>query len=231
MPAAPALAESPAASLVTTTLKINEIFYSIQGESTFAGQPCVFVRLTACDLRCTYCDTEYAFYEGKKRTLADILAEVRSHGCPLVEVTGGEPLLQKNVHPLMTALADEGYTVLLETSGAHDIAPVDPRVHRIMDLKCPGSGESARNLPGNLPLLGARDEVKFVIGSLDDYAWAKAQLAGAAWPGKVAAVLFSPVFGKIDLLTLATAILEDRLPVRLQVQMHKLIWDPKARGV
>jgi 7-carboxy-7-deazaguanine synthase len=158
--------------LEMTSLTINEVFYSIQGESTFAGRPCVFVRLTACDLRCTYCDTEYAFYEGKKRTLADILAEVASHNCPLVEVTGGEPLLQKNVHPLMTALADAGYTVLLETSGAHDIGAVDSRVHRIMDLKCPGSGESARNLPGNLPLLGARDEVKFVIGSLEDYAWA-----------------------------------------------------------
>ena len=222
---------APSPSLDTLTLTINEIFHSIQGESTYAGLPCVFVRLTACDLRCTYCDTEYAFYEGKKRTLAAILAEVKGYGCPLVEVTGGEPLLQKNVHPLMKALADEGYTVLLETSGAHDIGPVDPRVHRIMDLKCPGSGEVARNRAENLPLLEARDEVKFVGGSEEDYAWAKAQIEGGAWAGRVNAILISPVFGKIDLRFLAEAILKDNLSVRLQVQMHKLIWEPNKRGV
>src|SRR5476651_2286340 len=145
------------------TLKIHEIYESIQGESTWAGWRCVFVRLTACDLRCTYCDTEYAFYEGKKRTLDDILTEVLAFGCPLIEITGGEPLLQKNVLPLMAALSDAGKTVLIETSGAHDISKIDPRVHRIMDLKTPGSGECARNLYGNIDCLTKRDEVKFVI--------------------------------------------------------------------
>jgi 7-carboxy-7-deazaguanine synthase len=232
---APATLPPPAAPSApgATRLTINEIFYSIQGESTFAGRSCVFVRLTACDLRCTYCDTEYAFYEGKKRALDDILAEVRGHGCPLVEVTGGEPLLQKTVHPLMKALADEGYTVLIETSGAHDIGAIDPRVHRIMDLKCPSSGESHRNLAANLPLLTARDEVKFVVGTEEDYAWVKERLAEnhGGWTDRVAAILVSPVFGKIDLRWLAESILKDHLPVRLQVQMHKLIWEPTARGV
>src|ERR1700761_3202596 len=146
------------------TLTINEIFYSIQGESSFAGQPCVFVRLTGCDLRCTYCDTEYAFYEGKRRSLDDIMAEIAAHPCKLVEVTGGEPLLQKRVHTLMSRLCDAGYTVLIETSGAHDIALVDARVHRIMDLKTPSSGEVARNRAANLELLGVRDEGKLGIG-------------------------------------------------------------------
>jgi 7-carboxy-7-deazaguanine synthase len=216
------------------TLTINEIFYSIQGESTFAGQPCVFVRLTGCDLRCTYCDTEYAFYEGKRRTLDDIVAEVAAHPCRLVEITGGEPLLQKRVHVLMSRLADDGYTVLIETSGAHDIAGIDPRVHRIMDLKTPSSGESARNRLANLDLLGERDEVKFVIGSEEDYAWAHAQvLAGCpGWVDRVNAILFSPVFGRMTPLELATRILADALPrVRMQLQMHKQIWEPNQRGV
>jgi 7-carboxy-7-deazaguanine synthase len=230
----PALDTSPPAKTAAGTLTINEIFYSIQGESTFAGHPCVFVRLTGCDLRCTYCDTEYAFYEGKRRTLDDILAEVKKHPCRLVEVTGGEPLLQKRVHTLMSRLCDDGYTVLIETSGAHDIAPVEPRVHRIMDLKTPGSGECARNRMENLPLLGARDEVKFVIGGEEDYAWAKAQvLAGVpGWADRVNAILFSPVFGKITPLDLATRLMADALPrVRMQLQMHKLIWEPNQRGV
>jgi 7-carboxy-7-deazaguanine synthase len=225
VPAAPAKAE---------TLTINEIFYSIQGESSFAGQPCVFVRLTGCDLRCTYCDTEYAFYEGKRRTLDDIVAEVEKHPCRLVEITGGEPLLQKRVHGLMSRLADDGCTVLIETSGAHDISLVDARVHRIMDLKTPSSGECARNRMENLPLLGVRDEVKFVIGSEEDYLWAKAQvLAGVpGWVDRVNAILFSPVFGKMTPLDLATRILADALPrVRMQLQMHKLIWEPNQRGV
>lgn len=213
------------------TLKINEIFYSIQGESTFAGKPCVFVRLTACDLRCSYCDTEYAFYEGKKKTQAEILTEALAYNCPLVEVTGGEPLLQPNVHPLMTELCNAGCTVLLETSGAHDIRPVDPRVHRIMDLKCPSSGECARNLPGNLLLLRARDEVKFVIGTEEDYLWAKDQILQGEWKDVVNAILMSPVFGKIELVQLANWIMRDHLPVRLQVQLHKLIWSPTQRGV
>jgi 7-carboxy-7-deazaguanine synthase len=216
------------------TLTINEIFYSIQGESSFAGQPCIFVRLTGCDLRCTYCDTEYAFYEGKKRTLTSIMEEVAKHPCKLVEITGGEPLLQKRVHSLMHRLCDEGYTVLIETSGAHDISAIDARVHRIMDLKCPSSSECDRNLMSNLEHLGVRDEVKFVIGSEEDYAWAKAQvLAGVpGWTDRVNAILFSPVFGKMTPLGLATRVMADALPrVRMQIQMHKLIWEPNQRGV
>jgi 7-carboxy-7-deazaguanine synthase len=226
--------ESVETRAATDTLTINEIFYSIQGESTFAGQPCVFVRLTGCDLRCTYCDTEYAFYEGKRRSLDSIIGEVGKHPCRLVEVTGGEPLLQKRVHTLMSRLCDLGYTVLIETSGAHDIGSVDARVHRIMDLKCPSSGECARNRMENLALLGVRDEVKFVIGSEEDYAWAKAQvLAGApGWADRVNAILFSPVFGKMTPLDLANHVLTDALPrVRMQVQMHKMIWEPNRRGV
>ncbi|HUB66422.1 MAG TPA: radical SAM protein [Candidatus Methylacidiphilales bacterium] len=222
------------ASATGETLTINEIFYSIQGESTFAGRPCVFIRLTGCDLRCTYCDTEYAFYEGKKRTLDGIIAEIERYPCRLAEITGGEPLLQKRVHALMHRLCDAGYTVLIETGGAHDIASVDTRVHRIMDLKCPSSGECARNRMANLELLGVRDEVKFVIGTEEDYAWAKAQvLAGApGWASRVNAILFSPVFGKMTPLDLATRIMAEALPnVRMQLQMHKIIWEPNQRGV
>jgi 7-carboxy-7-deazaguanine synthase len=221
---------STAASLETLTLKINEIFHSIQGESTWAGERCVFVRLTACDLRCSYCDTAYAFYEGEKRTLTSIIGEVAGYDCPLVEVTGGEPLLQKNVHPLMTALADAGWRVLIETSGAHDISGIDPRVHRIMDLKCPGSGESHRNLLSNLEHLNSQDEVKFVIGSREDYEWARTEVS-AAWASRVRAILFSVVFGQVTPLQLATWVLEDRLPVRFQLQLHKFIWPPNQRGV
>lgn len=213
------------------SLKINEIFYSIQGESTHAGRRCVFVRLTACDLRCTYCDTEYAFYEGKKRTLDDIVAEVKSHGCQLVEITGGEPLLQKNVLPLMTQLCDDGYELLIETSGAHDVSKIDPRVARIMDLKCPSSGECERNLYRNLDYLGEKDEVKFVIGSEEDYLWARDRIREGDWSQRVNAILMSPVFGKIELLPMAEWILRDHLPVRLQSQLHKSIWAPDARGV
>ena len=154
------------------TLTVNEIYQSIQGESTWVGWPCVFVRLTFCNLRCNYCDTEYAFYEGKKRTLSEILDAVAAFHCPLVEITGGEPLLQKNVLPLMSMLCDSGYTVLLETSGAHDISKVDRRVHRIMDLKTPGSGEVEKNLWSNIDHLTLRDEVKFVMGTREDYEWA-----------------------------------------------------------
>ncbi len=179
-----------------TTLTINEIYHSIQGESTWAGEPCVFVRLTFCDLRCNYCDTEYAFYEGKKQTLAEIAAAVAAFQCPLVEITGGEPLLQKNVLPLMTMLADAGQTVLLETSGAHDISQVDPRVHRIMDLKTPGSGECARNLFSNIEHLTQRDEVKFVIGSREDYEWSREQVErhglAAAMPRRLVFADFWP---------------------------------------
>jgi 7-carboxy-7-deazaguanine synthase len=215
-------------------LTINEIFYSIQGESSFAGQPCVFVRLTGCDLRCTYCDTEYAFYEGKKRSIESILEEVGTHPCRLVEITGGEPLLQKRVHLLMARLCDLGYTVLIETGGAHDIGGIDPRVHRIMDLKCPGSGECDRNRMENLALLGVRDEVKFVIGSDEDFRWAEARVRenASGWADRVNAILFSPVFGRITPLDLATRVMTAALPrVRMQIQMHKIIWEPNKRGV
>ena len=213
------------------TLTINEIYHSIQGESTWAGEPCVFVRLTFCDLRCSYCDTEYAFYEGNKTRLDEILKAVAEFRCPLVELTGGEPLLQKNVLPLMTMLADAGHTVLLETSGAHDIAAVDPRVHRIMDLKTPGSGEGERNLFSNIEHLTGRDEVKFVIGSREDYDWSREQVAKFQLNERCRAVLFSPIFGRIDPRELVEWILADRLPVRFQLQMHKFIWTPTARGV
>jgi 7-carboxy-7-deazaguanine synthase len=212
-------------------LTINEIYFSIQGESTWAGRPCVFVRLTFCNLRCTYCDTEYAFYEGKKQSLGEIVGAVLAYRCPLVEITGGEPLLQKNVLPLMTTLADAGCTVLLETSGAHDISAVDPRVHRIMDLKTPGSGEVERNLWSNLEHLTARDEVKFVIGSREDYEWSCAQLRQHRLDQRCGAVLFSPIFGRIDPREIVEWILADNLPVRFQLQMHKFIWKPTQRGV
>lgn len=213
------------------TLKINEIYFSVQGESTWAGLPCVFVRLTACDLRCSYCDTEYAFYEGKKRTLSEIMAETLAFDCPLVEITGGEPLLQKNVLPLMAALCDAGKTVLIETSGAHDISKIDPRVHRIMDLKTPSSGECARNLPANIGHLRSRDEVKCVIGSREDYEWSRAQILDHQLADKVGAILLSPIFGRIEPRQIVDWMLEDKLPARFQLQMHKFIWEPRARGV
>src|ERR1700676_1485587 len=180
------------------TLTINEILYSIQGESTWAGRPCVFVRLTFCDLRCTYCDTEYAFYEGKKQALPEIVKAVAAFNCRLVEITGGEPLLQKNVLPLMSMLCDAGHIVLLEISGAHDISKVDARVHRIMDLKTPGSGEVEKNLWPNIDHLTARDEVKFVMGSREDYEWSREKVHRFDLSKRCHAVLFSPIFGRID---------------------------------
>jgi len=212
-------------------LTVNEIYTSIQGESTWAGMRCVFLRLTACDLRCTYCDTEYAFYEGKKRLLQEVIDEVLAVDCPLVEITGGEPLLQKNVLPLMAALCDAGRTVLIETSGAHDISKVDPRVHRIMDLKTPGSGECARNLYSNIDHLTKEDEVKFVIGSREDYEWSREQVAKFSLPTRCGTVLFSPIFGRIEPVEIVDWILEDKLDVRFQLQMHKFIWEPMERGV
>ena len=212
-------------------LTINEIYFSVQGESTWAGLPCVFVRLTFCDLRCTYCDTEYAFYEGKKQTLGEIVDAVTGYDCPLVEITGGEPLLQKNVLALMALLADAGRTVLLETSGAHDISEVDPRVHRIMDLKTPGSGEVARNLMTNIEHLTERDEVKFVIGSREDYEWSRGRVREHRLAETCRAVLFSPIFGRIDPREIVEWVLADNLPVRFQLQMHKFIWTPTQRGV
>src|ERR1700747_2221236 len=212
-------------------LTINEIYPSIQGESTWSGRPCVFVRLTFCDLRCNYCDTEYAFYEGKKQSLGEIVDAVAQYDCPLVEITGGEPLLQKNVLPLMTVLADAGRTVLLETSGAHDISKGDRRAHRIMDLKTPGSGECDRNLWSNIEHLTRRDEVKFVIGSREDYEWSRDKVERVTPPARVHAVLSSPIFGRIDPREIVEWILADKLDVRFQLQMHKFIWSPTQRGV
>jgi 7-carboxy-7-deazaguanine synthase len=213
------------------TLTINEIYHSIQGESTWVGRPCVFVRLTFCDLRCNYCDTEYAFYEGKKQTLKEIVDGVAALRCPLVEITGGEPLLQKNVLPLMSMLCDVGYTVLLETSGAHDISKVDQRVHRIMDLKTPSSGEVDKNLWLNIDHLTLRDEVKFVMGSREDYEWSRDKVQRYKLPSRCHAVLFSPIFGRIDPREIVEWILADNLDVRFQLQMHKFIWSPTQRGV
>jgi 7-carboxy-7-deazaguanine synthase len=213
------------------TLTINEIYYSIQGESTWVGQPCVFVRLTFCDLRCNYCDTDYAFYEGKKQALQEIVEAVQAFHCPLVEITGGEPLLQKNVLLLMSTLCDAGSTVLLETSGARDISKVDPRVHRIMDLKTPGSGEVDKNLWSNIDRLTSRDEVKFVMGSREDYEWSRDKVQRYDLSSRCQAVLFSPIFGRIDPREIVEWILADKLNVRFQLQMHKFIWSPTQRGV
>ena len=215
----------------TAMLTVNEIYYSIQGESTWAGLPCVFVRLTFCDLRCTYCDTAYAFYEGEKKTLPEIVTEVLKFDCPLVEITGGEPLLQKNVLPLMSALADAGKTVLLETSGAHDISKVDLRVHRIMDLKTPGSGECERNLWSNIQHLTERDEVKFVVGSREDYEWSRDKMREHNLSERCHAVLFSPIFGRIEPREIVEWMLADNLKARFQLQMHKFVWSPTTRGV
>ncbi len=249
------------------TLVVNEIYLSLQGESTFAGLPCVFVRLTGCPLRCSYCDTAYAFTEGRRRTLADVLAEVQRLAAPfalplqvrpgpggsparlpLVELTGGEPLAQAAALPLLSVLADAGFTVLLETSGALDIAPVDPRVHRIVDLKCPSSGEADRNRWDNLPRLRATDEVKFVIGTEEDYAWAR-EVVRTRRLHEVCPVLFSwaapltpaqqhPTLKPapaghtpISRRTLAERIVADALPVRFQAQLHKFIWPADQRGV
>jgi 7-carboxy-7-deazaguanine synthase len=227
-----------------TQLMVNEIFYSIQGESTRAGLPCVFVRLMGCHLRCAYCDTEYAFHEGKRYTLQQVLETVDAcaKGCSLVEVTGGEPLLQPATPALIEALCDRGYTVLVETSGACDIAVCDPRAVRIMDLKTPGSGEAGRNDWANIDRLTAQDEVKFVLTSRADYEWARDVIEQYDLTNRVHAVLMSAVHEQptgaelpgtpgLALHDLADWLLADRLPVRLQTQLHKLIWDPMARGV
>ena len=213
------------------SLTVNEIYESIQGESTWAGWRCVFVRTAFCDLRCTYCDTTYAFYKGEKRTVDDVREAVLAYDCPLVEITGGEPLLQKNVLPLMVSLCDLGKTVLIETSGAHDISGIDPRVHRIMDLKTPGSGECARNLLSNIAHLTPRDEVKFVIGSREDYEWSRAAVREHGLTTRCGAVLFSTIFGRIEPVEIVNWMVADKLPVRFQLQMHKFIWDPAAKGV
>jgi 7-carboxy-7-deazaguanine synthase len=212
-------------------LTINEIFHSIQGESRRAGEPCVFVRLTACDLRCSWCDTPYAFYEGKKRSVADVVAEVERYRCPLVEVTGGEPLLQEDVYPLMEQLLERGHTVMIETGGHRSIARVPADVLKIVDVKCPGSGESHRNHWENLDRLGERDEAKFVIKDRADYEYAKDVIARHDLAHKAGAILLSPVHGALDPRVLSEWILADGLHVRLQLQIHKIIWSPETRGV
>ena len=247
---------------MSDTLVINEIYLSLQGESTFAGLPCIFVRLTACNLRCSYCDTAYAFTEGKKKSLAEVLSAIKKLAgpfsdakrkthfskLPLIELTGGEPLLQKRCLPLMKSLCDDGFTVLLETSGAHDISPVDPRVHRIVDLKCPSSGEVERNRWENLKHLTAGDEIKFVVGTREDYDWTKQQISQrelaaicpllVSWvhpltPGQQDKSLKKVPPGQTPIARreLAEKIIADALPVRFQVQMHKVIWPPEQRGV
>ena len=211
-------------------LLVHEIFYSLQGESTFAGRPCVLVRLTGCQMRCRWCDTEYAFYEGAWKTRDEVLAEVAAFECPLVELTGGEPLLQPGARPLLAALCDRGYEVLLETGGGLDISDVDPRVRRIVDVKCPGSGEAGANRWENLAVLRAGDEVKFVIADEEDYRWACAVVREHQLGG-ICPVHFSPVVPGLPAQELAGWILRDRLPVRLQLQLHKLLWGEKTRGV
>lgn len=212
-------------------LTVSEIFYSIQGESTFVGRPCVFVRLTACDLRCVWCDTPYAFTGGRKMTVDEVVAEVRRYGCPLVEVTGGEPLLQEEVYPLMQRLLAEGFTVLLETGGHLSLARVPDGVVKVMDVKCPGSGESHRVCWENLDRLTRRDQVKFVIKDRTDYEFARRVLREYGLDRRCQAVLLSPVHGVLEPRELAAWMLEDRLPARLQLQVHKYIWGADARGV
>lgn len=212
-------------------LTINEIYSSIQGESTYAGRPCVFVRLTACDLRCSWCDTPYAFYEGSKRSLDEVLAEVQRLECPLVELTGGEPLLQDEVYPLMQSLLDRGHQVLLETGGHRSTARVPEAVVTILDVKCPGSGESHRNEWSNLERLRSHDEVKFVLKDRADYDFAREVLAKFQLASRVSAIHFSPVHGILDPQVLSQWVIEDRVPVRVQLQLHKYIWDPSTRGV
>ena len=211
-------------------LRINEIFHSIQGEGIRAGLPCVFIRLTGCHLRCTYCDSEYAFYEGGWMTLDEIVGQVRCYDCPIVEVTGGEPLLQPGVYPLMRRLADEFESVMLETSGAVLIDKVDPRVVRIVDFKCPSSGELESNCWDNIEWLKPTDEVKFVIGDREDYDWSKSILNQHGLASRCP-LLFSPVHDKLSPTALAEWILADRLGVRFQLQLHKFIWTPETRGV
>jgi 7-carboxy-7-deazaguanine synthase len=217
--------------IIKGLLTVNEIFYSIQGESTYAGRPCVFVRLTACDLRCSWCDTPYAFHEGRKRTLDDVMAEVAKFGCPLVEVTGGEPLLQEDVYALMHALLDGGRTVMLETGGHRSTARVPEPVVTILDVKCPGSGEAHRNDWGNLDRLRPHDEVKFVVKDRADYEYARDVITRHGLAGRASAVHLSPVHGVLDARLLSEWVLADNLPARVQLQIHKFIWDPGTRGV
>jgi 7-carboxy-7-deazaguanine synthase len=213
------------------TLVIHEIYASVQGESTFAGLPCTFVRTTGCNLRCVWCDTPQAFHGGTRMTRDEVRAKALATGTPLVELTGGEPLLQPAVFPLMTELCDAGRTVLVETSGEADVSRVDSRVHKIMDLKAPGSGESARNRWSNLEHLGTRDEIKFVLADRADYEWMRAVIRDRDLKALTPNLLASTVFGKLAPKDLVAWVLEDGLPVRVQLQLHKYIWSPDATGV
>jgi len=213
------------------TLVIHEIYASIQGESTFAGLPCTFVRTTGCNLRCTWCDTTQAFYGGTRMSRGDVLAKALATGTELVELTGGEPLLQPGVFPLMKELCDAGRTVLVETSGEADVSRVDPRVHKIMDLKAPGSGESARNRWTNLDHIGKGDEIKFVLSSRVDYEWMRDAIRTRDLPRRTPNLLASTVFGKLATKELVGWVLEDKLQVRVQLQMHKYVWAPETQGV
>lgn len=215
--------------MLNSMIKVTEIFHSIQGESTHAGRPCLFIRLTGCPLRCTWCDTAYAFYGGRDMTIDDIVAEARAVDCPLVEVTGGEPLNQPDSLTLLTRLCDEGFEVLLETSGAIDTTGVDRRVHVILDVKCPGSSMADRMHWPNLERLSLQDEAKFVIKDRADYEWAR-EVVRREGLSQRCTVLFSPVFGE-GARQLAEWVLADKLPVRFQLQMHKYIWSPDMRGV
>jgi len=215
---------------MTEHVSVNEIFHSIQGEGERSGWPCIFIRLAFCNLRCSWCDSEYTFYEGREMPVQQVMDAISGFPCKLVEVTGGEPLMQEGAYPLMTRLCDAGYEVMVETSGSLDISRVDPRVRRIMDLKCPGSGMVARNRMDNLKELRGTDELKFVIKDRLDYEWAKDLVLRESLHG-ICPVLFSPVWGAVEFADLADWILDDGLPVRLQLQIHKFIWDPNARGV
>jgi len=212
-------------------LKVNEIYHSVQGESTYAGLPCVFVRLTFCNLRCTYCDTEYAFYEGKDLSITQIINEIKKYDCKLVEITGGEPLVQMDeCLDLMKQLCDDGFEVLIETGGSLSIKDIDPRVKVIMDLKCPSSGMEKKNLYENINYLKPVDELKFVIGSREDYEWTVEVMKKYDLENKCK-ILFSVVFGKLEPVQLVNWILKDKLNVRFQLQMHKFIWHPEIKGV
>jgi 7-carboxy-7-deazaguanine synthase len=213
-----------------STIVVNEIFHSVQGESTYAGLPCVFVRLTACDLRCSWCDTEYAFYEGTRREVADVVREVLEKGCDLVEVTGGEPLLQPSVHDLVAALLDQDKTVLIETGGHRDISVLDPRVKRIVDVKTPSSGESHRNRTENFEDLRDGDELKFVVQDRADFEWALDMIVRHDLERRCP-LLFSPVWGELEPADLANWLLAAGVPARLQLQLHKILWPEVLRGV
>jgi len=212
------------------SLKINEIYYSVQGESTHSGCPCIFIRLTYCNLRCSYCDTEYAFYDGKDMEITDIISEIKRWDCNLVEVTGGEPLFQDECIDLLNELVNSNYEVMLETGGSLSISDVPKKVVKIVDFKCPSSGMVKKNLWSIVDDLQAHDEVKFVIGNREDFDWAKDRITEYSL-NKICTLLFSPTFGEIDPQQIVKWILADNLPVRMQMQMHKMIWSPEEKGV